>query len=146
MKFLPWMLMIAAVISSVASAENGVVNVASNHSVPESIDRLESLVSSKQLTVFARIDFSGDAAKAGLTMPPTQMLIFGNPRAGTPLMLAAPSVALDLPLKALAWQDSNGQVWLSYNAPEYLKDRHGVPDALLPNIAGIKMLVEQAAK
>lgn len=146
MKFLPWMLMIAAVISPVANAENGVVNVASDHSVPESIDRLESLVKSKQLTVFARIDFSGDAAKAGLTMPPTQMLIFGNPRAGTPLMLAAPSVALDLPLKALAWQDSNGQVWLSYNAPEYLKSRHGVPDALLPNIAGIKMLVEQAAK
>ncbi len=146
MKFLPWMLVVAAVISPDASAENGVVNVASNHSVPESIDRLESLANSKQLTIFARIDFSGDAAKAGLTMPPTQMLIFGSPKAGTPLMLAAPSVALDLPLKALAWQDSNGQVWLSYNAPEYLKDRHGVPDALLPNIAGIKALVEQAAK
>jgi uncharacterized protein (DUF302 family) len=146
MKFPPWMLVVAAMFSPVASAENGIVNISSNHSVAESIDRLESLVSSKQLTVFARIDFGGDAAKAGLTMPPTQMLIFGNPRAGTPLMLAAPSVALDLPLKALAWQDSNGQVWLSYNAPEYLKDRHGVPDALLPNIAGIKVLVEQAAK
>ncbi|MEO8005359.1 MAG: DUF302 domain-containing protein [Betaproteobacteria bacterium] len=146
MKFLPWMLMVAAMISPDASAENGVVNVASNHSVPESIDRLESLVNSKQLTIFARIDFSGDAAKAGLTMPPTQMLIFGSPKAGTPLMLAAPSVALDLPLKALAWQDGSGQVWLSYNAPEYLKNRHGVPDALLPNIAGIKLLVEQAAK
>ena len=146
MKFLPWMLMLAAMISLDASADNGVVNVASNHSVPESIDRLESLVNSKQLTVFARIDFSGDAAKAGLTMPPTQMLIFGNPKSGTPLMLAAPSIALDLPLKALAWQDSNGQVWLSYNAPEYLKSRHGVPDALMPNIAGIKALVEQAAK
>ena len=146
MKFLPWMLMVAAVISPDASAENGIVNVASNHSVAESMDRLESLVNAKQLTVFARIDFGGDAAKAGLTMPPTQMLIFGNPKAGTPLMLAAPSVALDLPLKALAWQDANGQVWLSYNAPEYLKERHGVPDALLPNIAGIKMLVEQAAK
>lgn len=146
MKFLPWILMVAAMISPDASAENGIVNVASNHSVPESIDRLESIAKSKQLTVFARIDFSGDATKAGLTMPPTQMLIFGSPKAGTPLMLAAPSVALDLPLKALAWQDSNGQVWLSYNAPEYLKDRHGVPDALLPNIAGIKLLVEQAAK
>ncbi len=146
MKFLPWMLMVAAVISPDASAESGVVNVASNHSVSESIDRLESLANSKQLTVFVRIDFSGDAAKAGLTMPPTQMLIFGSPKAGTPLMLAAPTVALDLPLKALAWQDGNGQVWLSYNAPEYLKERHGVPDALLPNIAGIKALVEQAAK
>jgi uncharacterized protein (DUF302 family) len=138
--------MVAAVISPDASAENGVVNVASNHSVAESIDRLESLVKSKQLTVFARIDFSGDAAKAGQTMQPTQMLIFGNPKSGTPLMVAAPSVALDLPLKALAWQDGNGQVWFSYNAPEYLKNRHGIPDALLPNIAGIKALVEQAAK
>jgi uncharacterized protein (DUF302 family) len=96
--------------------------------------------------VFARIDFSGDAVKAGLSMPPTQMLIFGNPKAGTPLMLAAPSVAIDLPLKALAWQDGGGQVWLSYNAPEYLKKRHGLPEALLPNIAGIKALVEQAAR
>ena len=146
MKFLPWILMVAAVISPDASAENGIVNVASSHSVPESIDRLESLAKSKQLTIFVRIDFSGDAAKAGLSMPPTQMLIFGSPKAGTPLMLAVPSVALDLPLKALAWQDGNGQVWLSYNAPEYLKDRHGMPDALLPNIAGIKALVEQAAK
>ena len=146
MKFIPWMLMVAAVISPDASADNGVVNVASDHSVSESIDRLESIVNSKQLTVFARIDFSGDAAKAGLTMPPTRMLIFGSPKAGTPLMLAAPSVALDLPLKALAWQDASGQVWLSYNAPEYLQSRHGVPDALLPNIAGIKVLVEQAAK
>jgi uncharacterized protein (DUF302 family) len=74
------------------------------------------------------------------------MLIFGNPKAGTPLMLAAPSVAIDLPLKALAWQDGSGRVWLSYNAPEYLKRRHGLPETLLPNIAGIKALAEQAAR
>lgn len=79
-------------------------------------------------------------------MPPTQMLIFGNPKAGTPLMLAAPSVAIDLPLKALAWQDGDGRVWLSYNAPEYLKRRHGLPETLLSNIAGVKPLVEQAAR
>jgi len=146
MKLLPWMLMAAAAISPDANADNGVENVASNYSVFETIDRLEWLVKSKQLTVFARVDFSGDAAKAGLSMPPTQMLIFGNPRAGTPLILAAPSVAIDLPLKALAWQDGDGRVWLSYNAPEYLKRRHGLPGTLLPNIAGIKALVEQAAR
>jgi uncharacterized protein (DUF302 family) len=146
MKLLPWMLMVAAAISPDANADNGVENVASNYSVAETIDRLESLVKSKQLTVFARIDFSADAAKVGLSMPPTQMLIFGNPKAGTPLMLAAPSVAIDLPLKALAWQDSAGGVWLSYNTPEYLRRRHSLTEALLPNIAGIKALVEQAAR
>jgi uncharacterized protein (DUF302 family) len=146
MKLLPWMLIAAAAISPDANADNGVVNVASNYSVSETIDRLESLVKSKQLTVFARIDFSGDAAKVGLSMPPTQLLIFGNPKAGTPLMLAVPSAAIDLPLKALAWQDSGGGVWLSYNAPEYLKTRHALPETLLPNIAGIKALVEQAAR
>ena len=146
MKLIPWMLMAAAAISPDANAENGVVSVASNYSVSETIDRLRSLAESKQLTVFARIDFSGDAAKAGLSMPPTQMLIFGNPKSGTPLMLAVPSAAIDLPLKALAWQDGGGRVWLSYNAPEYLKRRHGLPEALLPNIAGIKALVEQAAQ
>src|SRR5262245_51615648 len=106
MKLLPWMLMAAAVIAPDASAHNGIENVASKHSVAETIGRLESLAKSKQLTVFARIDFSADAAKAGLSMRPTQMLIFGNPKAGTPLMQAVPSVAIDLPLKALAWQDS----------------------------------------
>ncbi len=146
MKLLPWMLMAAAAISLDANADNGVVDVASNYSVSETIDRLESLVKSKGLMVFARIDFSSDAAKAGLSMPPTQMLVFGNPKAGTPLMLAAPSVAIDLPLKAVAWQDSGGRVWLSYNAPEYLRRRHGLPETLLPNIAGIKALVEQAAQ
>jgi uncharacterized protein (DUF302 family) len=146
MKLRPWMLMAAAAISPDANAENGMVNVTSSYSVSETIDRLESLVKSKQLTVFARIDFSGDAANVGLSLPPTQMLIFGNPKAGTPLMLAAPSVAIDLPLKTLAWQDDGGRVWLSYNAPEYLKRRHGLPEALLPNISGIKALVEQAAR
>ena len=146
MKLLPWMLMAAAVIATDASADNGIENVASKHSVAETIDRLESLAKSKQLTVFARIDFSADAAKAGLSMRPTQMLIFGNPKAGTPLMQAVPSVAIDLPLKALAWQDSEGRVWLSYNAPEYLQQRHGLPAELLKNVAGIKALVEQAAQ
>ena len=146
MNLFPWMPMAASVIAPDVSSEIGLVNVASDHPVPETIDRLESLAKSKGLTVFARIDFSGDAAKAGLEMRPTQMLIFGSPKAGTPLMLAAPSIAIDLPLKALAWQDAGGSVWLSYNSPDYLKRRHGVPETLLPNIAGIKLLVEQAAR
>ena len=146
MKFLPWMLLATAVISPGLAADDGLVSVASNHSVSGTIDRLESLVKAKGMTVFARIDFSGDAAKAGLQMPSTQMLIFGSPKAGTPLMLAAPSVAIDLPLKALARDDGSGNVWLSYNAPEYLGRRHGVPEALLQNIGGIKVLVEQAAQ
>ncbi|HTT38898.1 MAG TPA: DUF302 domain-containing protein [Burkholderiales bacterium] len=146
MKLISWMLMAAAAITPDAKVDNGVENVASNYSVSETIDRLEAIAKSKQLMVFARIDFSGDAARAGLSMPPTQMLIFGNPKAGTPLMLAAPSVAIDLPLKAVAWQDGSGRVWLSYNAPDYLRRRHGLPETLLPNIAGIQALVEQAAR
>ena len=122
------------------------VNVPSKYSVPETINGLESLVKSQGLTVFARIDFSGDAAKAGLSMKPSQLLIFGNPKAGTPLMVASPTIALDLPLKALAWEDASGKVWLSYNTPEYLKERHGLPEDLVKNIAGIKVLVEKAAQ
>ena len=146
MKLLPWMLLASAVISPGLAAEDGIVSVASKHSVSDTIDRLESMVKAKGMTVFARIDFSGDAARAGLQMPQTQMLIFGNPKGGTPLMLAAPSVAIDLPLKALAREDASGKVWISYNAPEYIGKRHGVPEALLQNIAGIKALVEQAAQ
>jgi uncharacterized protein (DUF302 family) len=128
------------------AGDSGIANVASNYSVAESVDRLEAMARSKGLTVFARIDFSADARRNGLEMPPTQLLIFGNPKAGTPLMLVAPLVAIDLPLKALAWEDASGRVWISYNTPEYLRERHGVPEDLLANIAGIKMLVNEAAK
>jgi uncharacterized protein (DUF302 family) len=126
--------------------ENGIVHVSSKYSVPETLERLQSVVKSRGLTVFARIDFSSDAAKAGLRMRPTQLLIFGNPKAGTPLMVAAPSIALDLPLKALAWEDGDGKVWLSYNQPEYLKQRHGLPDELMKNISGIGALVQKAVE
>src|SRR5213080_3474118 len=102
----------------------GIVHVSSKYTVPETLQRLESVVTAHGLTVFARIDFSGDAAKVGLQMCPTQLLMFGNPKAGTPLMIASPSIAIDLPLKALAWQDATGRVWLSYNTPEYLKERY----------------------
>jgi uncharacterized protein (DUF302 family) len=124
----------------------GIVHVPSKYSVPDTLQRLESVVVSHGLTVFARIDFGGDAAKVGLQMRPTQLMIFGNPKAGTPLMIASPSIAIDFPLKALAWQNAMGQVWLSYNTPDYLKDRHGLPEELVKNISAIGMLVEKAVE
>jgi uncharacterized protein (DUF302 family) len=128
-----------------AHSENGMVHVPSKYSMDETCQRLESLVKSRGLTVFALIDFSGDAAKVGLRMRPTQLLIFGNPKSGTPLMIASPSIALDLPLKALAWEDAQGKVWLSYNALEYIKERHRLRDELLTNISGVGALIESVA-
>ena len=124
---------------------NGVVRVASRRSFQGAFDNLESVVMSHGLTIFARIDFSGDAERAGLTMRPTRLLVFGNPKAGTPLMVAAPTLAIDLPLKVLVSEDERGAVWLSYNSPEYLKLRHDIPEDLLKNIAGIAWIVESAA-
>src|SRR5580700_12060640 len=114
---------------------NGIIDVRSRYSVPETLGRLQSILKEKAITVFALIDHSGEAEKVGLTMRPTQLLIFGSPKGGTPLMVAAPRLAIDLPLKALAWQDEKGQVWLSYNSSEYLQKRHGFPVELLKNIA-----------
>ncbi len=122
----------------------GIDSVASARTIEETFARLEETVRSAGLTVFSRIDFSGDAARAGLTMHPARLLVFGNPKAGTPLMVAAPSVGLDLPLKALVWEDPDGHVWVSYNTPEYLRERHGVPAELIGNIAGIVALVRRA--
>jgi uncharacterized protein (DUF302 family) len=103
---------------------------------------LESAVTSRGLTIFARINFSDDAGKAGLKMNPARLLIFGNPKAGTPLMVAAPTVAVDFPLKILVSADENGKVWVTYNSPEYLKDRHDIPDDLLKNISGMVVIAE----
>ena len=125
---------------------SGIVDVPSLYSVPETLARLESILSAKGITVFARVDHSGEAAKAGLEMRPTQLLIFGSPKAGTPLMVAVPSLAIDLPLKALAWQDAQGKVWLSYNSPEYLQQRHGIPADLLKNIAVVGALIQKAVE
>ena len=125
---------------------HGVIDVRSHRSVPQSIDRLQSLAATAGLLIFARIDFSGDAQRAGVSMRPMQMLLFGNPKAGTPLLVAAPRVGLDLPLKALAWEDVDDAVWLSCNAPEYLEARHGFPHELLANIAAVRALVEKAAQ
>ena len=146
MRFLFALLSMASIVPAGMAADNGIASVPSKYSVSETLDRLEAIARGKGLTIFARIDFAADAARNGLQMRPTALLIFGNPKAGTPLMLAAPSVALDLPLKALAWEDAAGRVFVSYNLPEYLRERHGVPAELLPSIAGIKGLVEQAAQ
>jgi len=126
--------------------DRGMVDIPSPYSVPESISRVESLLKEKGLTLFARVDHSGEAEKAGLKMRPTQLLIFGSPKAGTPLMVAAPSLAIDLPLKALVWEDAQGKVWVSFNAPEYLQQRHGVPADLVKNIAGVGALLEKAVE
>jgi uncharacterized protein (DUF302 family) len=125
---------------------NGMVHLESSRSVPETLERLETIVRAKGLAILARIDHSGDAAKAGLSMRPTLLLIFGNAKAGTPLMVASPGVAIDLPLKALVWQDADDKVWLSYNSPDYLKLRHHLPDNLMQNIAGIKPICEDAVR
>ena len=127
-------------------SDNGLIHLSSAHTVLETLERLESIVQAKGLTIIARIDHSGDAAKVGLKMQPTKLLIFGNPKSGTPLMVASPSVAIDLPLKALVWQDNDGKVWLSYNSPNYLKERHAIPDALLQNIAGIGPICSEAVR
>jgi uncharacterized protein (DUF302 family) len=125
-------------------AGEGIISKESKYSVPETLDRVDGLLQSKGIKIFVRVDHSGEAEKAGLKMPPTQLLIFGNPKGGTPVMLAAPTAAIDLPLKALAWQDGDGKVWLSYNDPEYLRKRYGLTDDQIKTIAGTGSLVEQA--
>jgi uncharacterized protein (DUF302 family) len=129
-----------------ATANNGIVSKPSKHSVEKTVEALTNLLKSKGVAVFALIDHSGEAEKVGLKMRPTELLIFGNPKAGTPLMLASPSSALDLPLKILIWEDGEGQVWLSYNSPEYLKERHGLPQELMQNVAIIETLTTKAGE
>jgi uncharacterized protein (DUF302 family) len=124
----------------------GLVSIPSHHSVDETVARLTALLAAKGVKLFTVIDHSGEAAAAGLTMPPTKVIIFGNPQAGTPLMLAAPNIAIDLPLKLLIAQDSRGAVTLSYNSPAYLRDRHHLPEALMGNIAVIEALAQKAAE
>ncbi len=123
----------------------GIVDKLSNHSVDQTVERLESILQAKGVTLFAVIDHSGEAQKVGLKMRPTKLLIFGSPKAGTPLMLAAPSIAIDLPLKILVWEDAEGKVWASYNSPAYLQERHGLPSELLQNIAVVETLAANAA-
>lgn len=129
---------------STNESDKGIKVVAASSGVEETMDRLESLAKKRGLIVFARINFAKDAATSGLKMQPAQLLIFGSPAAGTPLMVAAPGAALDLPLKVLAWQDQENRCWVSFNTPEYLQQRHGFPVALVANIAGLEKLVQAA--
>lgn len=124
----------------------GIIMIPSNHSVDQTVDRIKAILESKGITLFALIDHSGEAAKVRMDMPPTKLVIFGSPKAGTPLMLAAPSIAIDLPLKILVSEDAQGKVWLSYNDPEYLKERHGLPQNLVANIAVVATLAAKAAE
>jgi len=128
-----------------ANQKNGIVDIPSNHSVNETVEKLKVVLNAKGVTLFALVDHSGEAEKVAMKMPATKLLIFGSPKAGTPVMLAAPSIAIDLPLKVLVWEDANGKVWVSYNSPLYLKERHNVPDELLKNIAVIEALAKSAA-
>jgi uncharacterized protein (DUF302 family) len=125
---------------------NGLLQIASKYPMDETVKRLEAVLAEKGVQVFALIDHSGEAEKAGMKMRPTKLLIFGNPKGGTPLMVAAPSLAIDLPLKALVAQDESGKVWISYNSPEYLQQRHGLPEELIKNIAVVGALVAKAVE
>lgn len=127
-----------------ASVGSGIVDIASKHSVTDTVEKLRAILQAKGIKLFALIDHSGEAEKAGMTMRPTKLLIFGNPKAGTPLMLAAPRSAIDLPLKLLVREDAQGSVWISYNSLPYLGERHGLPQELLVNLAVVETLAAQA--
>jgi uncharacterized protein (DUF302 family) len=124
----------------------GIIDKLSSHSVDQTVEKLKNILQSKGVTLFALVDHSGEAEKAGMKMRPAKLLIFGSPKAGTPLMLAAPSSAIDLPLKILIWEDTQGKVWVSYNSPDYLRERHGLPQELLQNISVVETLAAKAAE
>src|SRR5438552_9277381 len=128
------------------SGDAGIIDVPSKHSVDETVEKLKGILAAKNVTLFALVDHSSEAEKVGMKMLPTKLLIFGSPKAGTPVMLAAPSAAIDLPLKILVWEDGEGKVWASYNSPVYLQRRHGLPQELLQNIAVVETLVVSAAE
>jgi uncharacterized protein (DUF302 family) len=126
--------------------ENGLLQAASPYTVDETVNRLESILAERGVRMFALIDHSGEAAKIGMKMRPTKLVIFGSPKGGTPVMVAAPTLAIDLPLKALVWEDESGKVWVSYNSPAYLQQRHGVPEELIKNIGVVGALVAKAVE
>jgi uncharacterized protein (DUF302 family) len=133
-------------MSASPAAESGVIRIPSSHSVTKTLERLEGLLRERGLLIFARIDFSGDAGRAGLTLRPEQMIIFGNPKAGTPLMQAEPIAGLDLPVKALVFEDAAGKTWIAWNDPQYIVRRHTLPTALAANLAAVTPLIERAAQ
>ena len=127
-------------------ADRGLINKPSHHSVDQTVEKLKNILQAKGVTLFALIDHSGEAEKVGMKMRPTKLLIFGNPKAGTPLMLAAPSIAIDLPLKILIWEDAAGKVWLTYNNPEFLRERHGLAPDLMQSVSVVEALASNAAE
>jgi uncharacterized protein (DUF302 family) len=128
------------------SRGSGIVDILCNYSVDEAVEKLKAILQARGVTLFALVDHSGEAEKVGLRMPPTKLLIFGSPKAGTPLMLTSPSIAIDLPLKILIWEDAQGKVWLTYNSPSYLQERHGLPPDLLQNISVVEALAVKTAE
>jgi uncharacterized protein (DUF302 family) len=133
-------------MAGAAQASSNLVTKPSKYSVPETIDRIEKAVTAKGMQVFVRIDHGGEASKVGLAMRPTELLIFGNPKGGTALMVARPTAAIDLPMKALAWEDADGRVWLTYNSPELIHERHGVSAELTSKLNTVGALLEQAVE
>jgi uncharacterized protein (DUF302 family) len=131
---------------TIGTAEHGVYRIPSRHSAGATMDRLELLLKERGVLVFARIDFQADAARAGLPMLPEQLLVFGNPKAGTPLLVAEPVVGLDLPLKALAWEDAAAQTWVAYNDPQFIVGRHGLAPTFGANLAAVIPIIERAAR
>jgi uncharacterized protein (DUF302 family) len=129
-----------------AHKESGLVDLPGNHSVEETVEKLTGILKANGITLFALVDHSGEAEKAGIRMRPTKLFVFGNPKAGTPVMLASPSSAIDLPLKILVWEDANDKVWVTYNSPIYLQERHNIPPELLQSIAVIEPLAKKAAE
>jgi uncharacterized protein (DUF302 family) len=125
---------------------NGLIDLPSKHSVDETLHRLRGILAAKNITLFSVVDHSGEAAKVGMKMLPTKLVIFGNPKAGTPVMIVSPSSAIDLPLKILIWEDDHGKVWITYNSPAYLQQRHNVPAEVLPNISVIEALAKAVAE
>jgi len=129
-----------------SNADSGIVSIPSGHSVDRTVEKLEEILKAKGVKLFALVDHSGEAEKAGMQMRPTKLLVFGNPKGGTPLMIAAPSSAIDLPLKILVWEDGCGKVWISYNSLAYLQARHHLPQELVSNIAVVEALAAKAAE
>jgi uncharacterized protein (DUF302 family) len=133
-------------LKPVVEKHAGIIDKPSKHSVDETVDRLKDMLKAKGVTMFALVDHSGEAEKVGMKMRPTKLLILGSSKAGTPLMLADPHAALDLPLKILVWEDGEGKVWLSYNSTEFLKERYGLPQDLVQNIAIVETLAVKAGE
>jgi uncharacterized protein (DUF302 family) len=126
--------------------DSGIIDILSNHSVDETVEKLKGIIQAKGITLFALVDHSGEAAKVGMKMRPSKLLSFETPKPGTPVMLAAPSSAIDLPLKILIWEDDQGHVWVSYNSAAYLQERHTIPSELLQNLAIVEAFATKAAE